>query len=207
MKWHLDLLCMKVPKFYEFISELIRLKKERWLLRGALQFAVLLSILFGISVNIKSHTASVIWLKVKATPPQLLCMQIKNESNWCSEIIKLARWDVYSTTSTCKWASLSFSPTMLCGLWTHTAWWWCQNRRCAMFVLLKPTFSRWCGGVLLFFAVLWYSDFPPPPPPPHTHTPVIILYTFYIFFFIGTSKFWPSLVVLKLLHNLSLDCS
>ena len=27
------------------------------------------------------------------------------------------------------------------------------------------------------------------------------------FFYIKTSKFWPSLIVLKFLHNLSLDCS
>ena len=27
------------------------------------------------------------------------------------------------------------------------------------------------------------------------------------FFFIGTSKFWPSLIVLKFKHNLNLNCS
>ena len=29
----------------------------------------------------------------------------------------------------------------------------------------------------------------------------------YTLFFIRTSKFWPSLVVLRFLHNLSLNCS
>ena len=32
-----------------------------------------------------------------------------------------------------------------------------------------------------------------------------VFYT--LFFYIRTSKFWPSVVVLKFLHNLSLNCS
>ena len=46
------------------------------------------------------------------------------------------------------------------------------------------------------------------------HTPALhtvnltdLLSPIHAFFFIRTSKFWPSLIVLKFLHNLSLICS
>ena len=82
----------------------------------------------------------------------------------------------------------------------------------------------WAELSLLFWTFLSGTFFPwwggarapsKPPPPPRTRLNNLKIYmsrSFPIlphtrFFFIGASKFWPSLVLLKFLHDLSLDCS